>query len=420
MSGYYIIPSGEGFLPISGGTVTGATYFASGVSASTIYIDSGITVNNSLNQVLVYNNITNQIEYRDVGTIGVQNLNTLDIIEFDTGTTTISTLYNTTVPDATNSILVGGALPRPASDWKTYNMVQVLDLILFPTLNPTYSIPTLSLSSDIIGIKEIGSTISPNLTLQGTKNDAGFFTNLSFVRIFNSSPNPLASFSSLATATTTNIPPQYGFNDPNNPNLRFTATYQDSNYVVPAPPSPSSYFSSTVYRGNSVYLSGLTKQDNKGVFDTRPYLELSVNNPQAGSSNLASNNITIVGLYPVFYGTATTQPSFVDVANAISSNSAKSLLVDAQGTITIDWSSVGVFHWFAHYALNTTKTKYFESSFNSGNIGLSTDLFPAPTIHNVNSPFGYWSNIPYKIYISNFPTTTTAPPNTTPNYQLIN
>lgn len=417
MSGYYIIPSNQDFLPLSGGTVSGLTYFSSGLSANTIFIDSGITENNLLNQVLVYNSTTNQVEYRSASTIGVQNLNTADIIEFDSGTTTISTLYNTNVPDSTLSIPVGGASALTASVWKTYNMVQVLDEILFPTLYPTYTSPTLSLASSITGTREIGSTISPNLTLSGTKNDAGNFTGLTITRTFNSLATTLSAFTLLNTATTTNIPAQYGFNDPNNPNLIFSASYPDS-YVIPAP--PSLYYSSTVYGGNSVYLSGLTKQDNKGNFDTRAYAVRSANNPQAGSSTLVSNNVTIIGLYPFFYGTATTQPTSVDIANEVLTGITNSVVSDAQGTISMDFNATNVYLWFAHYSGNTTKTKWFVDAFNSGNIGLPSDLFDSPTVQNFSSPSGYWSNIPYKIYISNYPTVTTAPPNTVSVMQMRN
>lgn len=417
MSGYYIIPSSRDFLSLSGGTVSGLTYFSDTLSASTFYLDTGITENNSLSQILVYNNSTHQIEYRSVSTIGVQNLNTADIIEFDSGTTTISTLYNTVVPDATNSVPVGGAPALPASVWKTYNMVDVLDQILFPTLLPDYTIPTYSLSSSITGTREIGSTISPLLNLIGTKNDAGDFTDLTLTRTFTSTTTVLSAFTSLATATTTNIPAQYGFNDPNNPNLTFSASYTDS-YVVPPP--PSSYYSSTVYGGNSIYLSGLTKQNNKGNFDTTPYAVRLTTNPQSGSTTLNSNNITIVGIYPFFYGTATTQPTSVDIANEILTGTTNSVLADAQGTISITFNATNVYLWFAHYSVNTTKAKWYVDSLNNGNIGLPSDLFDAPTIQNVTSPSGYWSNIPFKIYISNYPTKTTAPPNTTPVMQMRN
>lgn len=417
MSGYYIIPNPKPYLNLSGGTVSGDTLFQNNLSASTIYITQTPINNNTINQVLVYNTVTKEIEYRDATSIGIPVLNTADIIEYDSGTTTISTLYNTLISDSVNSVPVGGAPALPASIWKTYNMVDVLDQILFPTLLPNYVIPTLSLISTDSGIREIGSTIAPSLNLFGTKNDAGNFINLTFNRTFNSITSNLCSVSSLSNYPTTNIPPEYGFNDPNNPNLIFSANCLDS-YVIPAP--PSSYFSSINYGGSSIYLSGLTKQDNKSNFDSRPYAIRSTSNPQLSSSTLNSNSILIIGLYPYFFGTATTQPTSVDVTNFISTGNSSSVLLDAQSTINITFNATNVYLWFAHYASNTTKTKWFVDSLNTGNIGLPSDLFNAPTTQNVSSPLGYWTNIPYKIYISNYPTITTAPPNTTPVMQMRN
>lgn len=42
--------------------------------------------------------------------------------------------YATTIPDATYSVQVGGAVPQAASVWKTKTLVQALDTILFPTV----------------------------------------------------------------------------------------------------------------------------------------------------------------------------------------------------------------------------------------------------------------------------------------------
>ena len=67
MSGYYIIP----IVGFTGGTVSGDTNFISNLSADTIYLNNTPTNNNSSNYVLVYNNVTNVIEYRDASSIGV-------------------------------------------------------------------------------------------------------------------------------------------------------------------------------------------------------------------------------------------------------------------------------------------------------------------------------------------------------------
>jgi hypothetical protein len=70
MSGYYIIPV-VGGSQFSGGTVSGDTNFLSNLSANTFYLTNTPNNNNSSNYVLVYNNTTNVIEYRDASSIGV-------------------------------------------------------------------------------------------------------------------------------------------------------------------------------------------------------------------------------------------------------------------------------------------------------------------------------------------------------------
>lgn len=71
MSGYYIIPIPNNFLNLSGGTVTGGTLFSANLSANTLFFNNVPNNNNSLNDVLVYNSTTGQIEYRDAASIGV-------------------------------------------------------------------------------------------------------------------------------------------------------------------------------------------------------------------------------------------------------------------------------------------------------------------------------------------------------------
>ena len=60
MSGYYIIPIPTHYLDLSGGTVTGQTFFSSGLSADTFYLTNTPTNDNTVNNVLVYNSTTGE------------------------------------------------------------------------------------------------------------------------------------------------------------------------------------------------------------------------------------------------------------------------------------------------------------------------------------------------------------------------
>jgi hypothetical protein len=79
------------------------------------------------------------------------------------------------------------------------------------------------------------------------------------------------------------------------------------------------------------------------------------------------------------------------------------------GTITVNFGANDEYLWFATPALSTTKTKWFVTALNNGDIGSVTDLFNAPTTISVDSPVALWAGVPYKFYISNYPTTTLAP-----------
>jgi hypothetical protein len=399
-------------------TLTNSTKIPVELSGVTYHVDSSKITE------LVADNLSGETINGTININGGLNINgspisvdlsgsTNDIIVLSANT--ISTKYQTQISDSVVSISVGGAPAQSASIWKTYNMVQVLDTILFPTLNPTYTIPTLSFSSSVTGTREVGTTITPTLTMVGTKNDAGNFTEFVFLR---NTSTTLSTVTSLTTGSTTNVADQYGYTNPNSPNRTFTSTFVDS-YVIPSPTGGNSSSTST-YGGTSIYLSGSTKQDNKGVFDTRPYAVRSTNAPQLGSATLVPSNVTIAGIYPYFYGISNTLPSISNIISAISGGTASSTLLDASGTLNITFNATNQFLWFAHFTNNTTKTKWFVDSLNGGNISSPTDLFSTPTTQNVNSPSGNWTGVSFKIYISNFATTTTAPPNSTAIMQLRN
>lgn len=71
---------------------------------------------------------------------------------------------------------------------------------------------------------------------------------------------------------------------------------------------------------------------------------------------------------------------------------------DPNGTINVDWTSIGVpsYLWFAIPA-PITKTAWFASVFSNGAIGTPDDLFGAPTVVNV-------AGQDFNVYISNYQT----------------
>jgi hypothetical protein len=155
--------------------------------------------------------------------------------------------------------LVGVASPLPASEWKTKSIVQALDTILFPDLAPTYTIPTISIGSNVSNgfDYEIGTSISPLLTITAVRNDAGGYSALYFQRnnsTINTVTNPTSS-------SATNVADLYGYTNPNNPNSQYGPTYTDTGFIVP--------LNQTTWRAVGDYRSGNAKKNNKGVDDTR-------------------------------------------------------------------------------------------------------------------------------------------------------
>ena len=311
----------------------------------------------------------------------------------------LSTQYNTLVPDTEQSVPVGGAIAQPASVWKTRNLVQVLDAILFPILQPTYTIPTISLSFSQSGIKEIGSALSQVLTVTGIKNDAGAFGTLTLRK----DGSTISNVSSPSGSPHANVPDQFGYTNPNNPNFSYPHSYTNDLTVTAG---------TTTWDGTGGFASGLAKKTNKGSTDARPPALLSANAPQTAGA-LTSSSASINGIYPYFWGKSSAAPSAESIAASIAAGTTTKVLASASGAISATFDASAEYIWFAHPAADTTKTKWFNTPLNQGLIGPGNFILP-PNTRAVNSPNGYWSGINYKIYISGYAT------NTSGTIQLLN
>lgn len=301
-------------------------------------------------------------------------------------------IYASAVPDNTATVAVGGVPAGTlASSLKTDSIIQVLDAILFPTLLPTYTIPTLSIGATFSGNVEVGNTISQVISTVGTSNDAGVFSNISVYK----NGSVLSSISITAT-TTTNVPDQFGFSNPNNPNHNYSGSNTNS-LAVP--------LGNTTYFNRATYQSGLAKNNNKGITDTRTALVRSINAPQAGDNTLQSSTVTVAGIYPYFWGISNSQPTASGIASSLGSNNKVVAL--SNGSIAITFAATGEYIWFA-IPHGTAKTTWFVNALNNGSIGGSTNLFGSGIQQNFNSPSSFWSSINYDVYISNFATTTTG------------
>ena len=306
------------------------------------------------------------------------------------------TTYNTLLDgDIAMGVTIGGlSAGTEVSEISGKTFVTVFDELLFPTLQPTYTIPTITLSN-VSQTLEVGSTYNESLTSTAKKNDAGDFIFLEILR----NGSTLDSTSEPTQNPTTNIPSQYGYADTNNPNYEFTFTYSES-YVIPSGVTVST----TNYRSVGSYLSGLPKSTNKGTLDSRPAQVRSTDAPQLGDSSFNSATKTITGIFPYYYGHSNTEPTLQDVIDAISGGTATKVLSSASGNLTINYNVSTKFLWFAHLASYGQKTQWYVSADNKGLMS-SSSLFDSGISGIVSSELGYWSNANFLIYLGNYATT---------------
>ena len=294
---------------------------------------------------------------------------------------TLTTVYNTLVPDNTNSIAIGGAAVQAASTWKTKSIVEVLDTILFPDQAPTYTNPILSIQSTTAGQKEVGEVYSQQITLTVIKNDSGGASQLQITK--NGTP---LSTSTFLTQTYTNVAAQFNYANPNNPNQYYRIISVQETGI-------STTYGSVSWAGSAFYAAGLPKQNNKGVTATT----------FVAAGSLGSGSITVTGIYPWFWGVLSAASlNVATVASIIQAGGSNKNLTDASGAIGIEFAASSQWCWVALPNFYTTKIKWYNTALNAGDID-SSSFIDLKGSTNVTSPAtpALWSNVLYKIYITN-------------------
>ena len=330
--------------------------------------------------------------------------NNVGLVWTNPGQTNLSTLYNTLVNSASLSVQVGGAAPNTAANWSQLTLVQVLDAILFPLRLPTYIVPTvtMTLTPTPSSYHEVGSAVNITATGVGNTWDGGAFTSMSLVKSINSLTPIISTSTSFTVTTLSAFGSEFGFADPNSPNASYTSPQYTETLNIPAP-STGQTASTVSYQFTGSYGAGLPKLNSNGVADTRTAGN-TINGPQA-SGTTSSSTVIFNGIYPFFWGVASTQLTPSQIASAIVGGTANKVLLPAGGTITAPYNNGSAqYLWVAHLALDTTKTKWYNTALNNGNIGAPTDLFGAAQTIAVTSPNSYWSGISFKTYVSNFTT----------------
>lgn len=315
-----------------------------------------------------------------VGTVGITGVVANEGV-YISNSGLLGTVYNTTIPDSTTNVSVGGATAgTAASIWKTKSVVKILDDILFPTINASSSSKSVSLGvSGGGGTLEVGTTTARSLT-------ATF------------SPGTITNGDNTAGPALVGAATQYTFTGTN-----ISSTSQVSNILSLG--SPAIIFGSNNWAVTTNHGAGTGDYyDNKG--NTGSNLNaLRV----LGTTSDSTSSPTIDGIYPYFWGVSDTQLTPAQIISVIEAGNGNKVVSTATGTITITFNATTAkFLWFAHDASYTTKTIWFVSSLNTGSIGGLTNLFGSAQTSNLNSPTSLWSARSFKFYSTNYATTTST------------
>jgi len=295
----------------------------------------------------------------------------------------LDTLYNTTQTGNSVQLLYNGGsvASQSASYWSTLTLVQVLDAILFPTRNPTYTPPTVSLTGFTpANPYEVGASISINFVPKAINNDAGGFNLLKVVRTIPTPATdpvsgcsytaPFAATSQTGTAgfgiASTYVPllPSGGNGTAGtNPNNEYSGGTCAISHTVLAP-TGSNTTSTTSWVAQATHIIGPVKLSSNGQALTTAI--------PAGT--ITSSAVSVTGLYPIFYGVVdpATTPDLAAIGTAITTlnNSITKKLVDyANSNVRIDYcTNLGSnarinnkWFWVAIPRYNPAKVKVYTS-----------------------------------------------------------
>ncbi|MEJ1242102.1 hypothetical protein WBG78_28400 [Chryseolinea sp. T2] len=262
------------------------------------------------------------------------------------------------------AISLGGITAGYIMTGKTYG--QILEKLLVPTLNPTLTAPSSTFTDNVAATFEVGS--SQNITFTATFSrgsispaygTSGFRSGLPTKYVYTGSGIAgQVSSSSLS----------------NNRSL--------TGYTILA--------GSNTWTASVAYSVGEQPKDSSGANYSTPLA--------SGATSPQSNTIT--GIYPYFYGKSSTLPT---ANNALVTGGTK-VVASSSGSINISFNASSEYLWFAHPSSVTTKTAWSISALNNGAIGSGSDLFNAPSTVSVTTVL--WSGVNYKVYLSNYATST--------------
>ena len=376
------------------------------VTISGLKTITGGTYDSGKSSLSLFNNLGETIEITGITSGGSVSISANTGLGIESQT--LYTIYNSTLDPSLETVNDLGDIDAGTrvDELTGFTLVKLFDEILFPTVYPTYTIPTITLQGLNNGTYEVGSSLDIDINAYAVKNDSGGYQTLyirknSTIEMTDNSPT---------TSSVADLPSQFGYNNTNRPNSGYTSFIYSETLVIPTPTGLNKD-TTTTYDVQGDYLSGNTLYTNKGNLDDRAYDVRETDAPQSGSNGFTSTPPkTITGIYPYFYGKSSgaNAPTAQEIATAISGGTATKVLSSANGTLTIDYNTSGAeWIWFAHFENYPSKTVWFITDLNQGVIGDS--LMENPYIHTMDglSTDNYWSGVDFEVYVSKYPTTLT-------------
>lgn len=258
----------------------------------------------------------------------------------------------------------------------------ILESILVPTLSPTLTPNSFALS------------LIPNTTTF----EVGSLVQFSACGVYNrGSVSPVYCS---GPSTRTGLPISYNYIDIAGGTCTIPTTNLTNLTVLP---SRSISLGTNTVRGSVCYSAGLAPKTSDGI-DMTSCICVEGSTPTAQRS--------VYGVYPYFWGKSVTPPT----ANQTLINSADSLgnkcVASSSGNVTIcnynagQLGQLNEYIWVAIPASSPDRVGYQGSNKLNNNGTIPGDAFGSAVCVAVNSPSSCWSNVSYKFYISNYPTST--------------
>lgn len=272
--------------------------------------------------------------------------------------------YNQSATTTVGGLLAGTNL---------YNVpvVDILQDILVPTLYPTLTAPTSSLS------------VTPTSTIHEVGSVIVFTFNTGFDRgcicpAYCGGPDKRSG-----------LPSRYVYFDYNGYITGVSSTSLSNTYVMS---------NREIDLGNNIgsvrveYSCGLQPLNSNGDYYSSPL-------PSGSTSTITR---TICGIYPWFYGSSVGVPTINSTLLTTATCSCVGL--STGDIIATNYNVTGQYIWFAIPSTSTSMLKWQGSNSPSNCGTIPGDLFASETTCAVNSPSSCWSGVNYRFYVSNYPT----------------